>query len=324
MPIEGSPAATMDLRSLYLRTGADVDLPIVDAHHHFWDIERNNHPWLREIPRIPFRYGDYSAICRNFLPDDYFRLAAPHRVVRTVYMEGEWDPRDPLGEPRWVHEIARETGFPSAMAGQVWLDRKDVDDVLRGHAAYPLGRSVRHKPKTVPRRADHRDDFAAPGSMRCPRWRDGYAKLGRYDLMFELQAPWWHFVEASELARDFPATTIIVNHTGLPSDRSEEALAGWRRALEGLAAAPNVYLKISGIGMFGKAWTAQANGPIVRDAIRIFGVDRCLFASNFPVDSLVATFDQIYSGFKTITADLDARDRLKLFHDNAAALYRLH
>ena len=312
-----------DPREVFLQSGADADLPIVDAHQHFWDIERNNHPWLRERPLIPFRYGDYSAICRNFLPKDYFQLTAGHRVVKTVYMEAEWDPRDPLGEPRWMEELARETGFPNAMTGQAWLDREDIDEVLQGHAGFPFVRSVRHKPKAVARREDYRADFAAPGSMRCPRWRDGYSKLARYDLMFELQAPWWHFGEALELARDFPATTIIVNHTGLPADRSAEGLAGWREALEHLAAAPNVHLKISGIGVLGEAWTVAANGPIVRDAIRIFGVDRCMFASNFPVDSLVSTFDEIFSGFKAITADLEPADRLKLFHDNAVALYRL-
>ncbi len=310
------------MRETFLRSGADADLPIVDAHHHFWDIGRNDHPWLRQRPLIPFRYGDYSAICRNFLPQDYLALTVGHRVVNTVYMEGEWNPRDPLGEPRWVTELARETGYPHAMVGQAWLDREDVDDVLRGHAAFPLVRAVRHKPSAVPR-ADYRTDFAASGSMRCPRWRSGYALLEHYGLMFELQAPWWHFGEALELAHDFPATTIVVNHTGLPADRSAEGLAGWRKALELLAGAPNVHLKISGIGVFGQAWSTEANGQIVRDAIGIFGVDRCMFASNFPVDSLVATFDQIYGGFKTITAELDPTDRLKLFHDNAATLYRL-
>ena len=313
-----------DLRAEFLRTGRDADMPIVDAHHHFWDIERNNHPWLRERPLISFRYGDYSEICRNFLPDDYFRHAAGHRVVKTVYMEAEWDPNDPLGEPRWVAEVARATGFPNAMAGQAWLDREDIDAVLRGHAAFAMVRSVRHKPRSVPRREDYREHYAAPGSMRCPRWRDGYAKLARHGLMFELQAPWWHFGEALELARDFPATTLIVNHTGLPADRSVEGLAGWRRALERLAVAPNVHLKISGIGVRNEPWTVAANGPVVRDAIRIFGVDRCMFASNFPVDGVVASFDAIYSGFKAITADLDPHDRLKLFHDNAVALYRLN
>ncbi|HFQ7753208.1 TPA: thioesterase, partial [Pseudomonas aeruginosa] len=78
------------------------DGPIVDAHHHFWDPQANYHPWLAEDAKIPFRYGDYSAIKRRYLPADYFGDVGAHRVVETVYVETEWDPRDPLGETRFV------------------------------------------------------------------------------------------------------------------------------------------------------------------------------------------------------------------------------
>ena len=196
------------MRERFLQSGDNADLPIVDAHHHFWDLQRNYHPWLRDLPRIPFRYGDYESICRDFLPEDYFALAAPHRVVKTVMMEGEWDARDPLGEARWATTLNAHCGFPNATAGQVWLDRDDVAHVLREYQSTPIVRSVRHKPTAVPR-SDHTATFAAPGSMRCDRWRAGYALLEASGLMFELQTPWWHFIEAVELARDFPGVTII-------------------------------------------------------------------------------------------------------------------
>jgi predicted TIM-barrel fold metal-dependent hydrolase len=154
-------------------------------------------------------------------------------------------------------------------------------------------------------------------------WRRGYALLERYGLSFDLQTPWWHLGEAAALARDFPATQIVLNHTGLPSDRSPEGLAGWRQAMAGLAACPNVAVKISGLGQPGRAWTVEANGRIVRDTIAIFGVERCMFASNFPVDGLCATFDTIFAGFKAIVAGLDPADQRRLFHDNAERIYRL-
>jgi len=310
------------LRERFLQSGDDADLPIVDAHHHFWDVSRNYHPWLRDLPRIAFRYGDYASICKNFLPDDYFAQAGNHRIVKTVMMEGEWDPRDVLGEARWATALHERTGLPNAMAAQIWLDRDDVADVIDAYREMPLVRSVRHKPKTVPR-AEHRADFAAPGSMRCERWRRGYALLAQSGLMFELQAPWWHFEEAAELARDFPQMKIIVNHAGLPADRSEEALTAWRAALDALARSPNVWLKISGIGEPGVSWRVERNGRIVRSAIESFGVARCLFASNFPVDSLVVTLDDLFTGFKTIVAARSREERLALFFDNACALYRI-
>ncbi len=297
------------------------DLPIVDAHQHFWDLGRNYPPWLCDEPPVPFRYGDYRALRRDYLPPNYFRDAAGHDVVKTVYVETEWDPRDPVGETRWVEEIIERTGFPHAIVAGARLDDPVVEAVLAGHAGFPRVRGIRHKPKAAS--APDQVEKNAPGSMGDPAWRRGYALLDSYGLSFDLQTPWWHLGEAAALARDFPDTPLILNHTGLPADRSTEGLERWRRAMATLAACPNAAVKISGLGRPGQPWTVAANGPIVRDAISIFGVERCMFASNFPVDGLCATFDAIYSGFKTIVRDLPAADQRRLFHDNAVRIYRL-
>ena len=164
-----------------------------------------------------------------------------------------------------MHAIAAQHGLPNAMVAQAWLDRADVAEVLAEQAAFPLVRSVRHKPKSAARRQEAKR--GAPGSMDCPRWRAGFALLAGHGLHFDLQTPWWHLDAAAELARDFPDTTIILNHTGLPADRSAEGLAGWRRACELLAAEPNVVVKISGLGVPGQRWTPELQGPVVRDAI---------------------------------------------------------
>ena len=298
-----------------------TDLPIIDAHQHFWDLERNYLPWLCDEPPIAFRYGDYRALRRNYLPQDYLRDAAGHHVVKTVHVETEWDPNDPVGETRWLQEVIARTGFPHAIVAQARLDRPDVDEILAGHRQYPQIRGIRHKPTAAP--APDRVERGAPGSMGDPAWRRGYALLEGHDLSFDLQTPWWHLAEAAELARDFPGTQIILNHTGLPADRSPEGLAGWRRAMATLAREPNVALKISGLGQPGQPWTVESNGPVVRDAIAILGTERCMFASNFPVDSLVADLDTIFSGFKAIVREMSETEQRRLFCDNAARLYRI-
>jgi predicted TIM-barrel fold metal-dependent hydrolase len=298
-----------------------AELPIVDAHQHFWDLARNYLPWLCDPEPIPFRYGNYDALRRNYLPEDYLRDAAGHHVVQTVYVETEWDPADPVGESRWLAEVIAASGFPHGIVAGARLDDPAIEEVLAGHAAFTRVRGIRHKPAAAP--APDRVQPGAPGSMGDPAWRRGYALLERYGLSFDLQTPWWHLAEAVALARDFPRTQIILNHTGLPADRSPEGLAGWREAMATLAACPNVAVKISGLGQPGQPWTVEANRPIVRDTIGLFGIERCMFASNFPVDGLCATFDTIYSGFKTIVADLDPADQRRLFHDNAIRVYRL-
>jgi predicted TIM-barrel fold metal-dependent hydrolase len=300
----------------------DAALPIIDAHHHFWDLARNPHPWLQREPPIPFRYGDYGALRgRNFLPPEYDAVAEGHRVVATVTMEGEWDPADTLGEARWMTRLAAETGRPAAHVAQAWLDRGDIADVLAAYAAMPLVRGVRHKPRTAAR--PDMVERGARGGMGDPLWRAGYALLAQAGLHFELQAPWWHIDEALDLIAAHPEVKLVLNHTGLPADRSEEGLAGWRAAVRRLATAPQASVKISGLGLKGQRWRLADNRAIIRDTIEIFGVARCMFASNFPVDGLCGSFDTIYSGFKAATADLPRRDRLALFHDNAIRIYRL-
>jgi predicted TIM-barrel fold metal-dependent hydrolase len=298
-----------------------LTFPVVDAHQHFWDPQRNYHPWLRDEPMIPFRYGDYASIRRPFLPPDYLAATGGWNVVGTVYVETEWDPRDPLGETRYIHEIAARHGLPNAVVAQAWLDREDAGELLAAQATFALVRSVRHKPSSAARPADA--TRGAAGSMDDPRWRAGYARLATHGLMFDLQTPWWHLDAAAALAADFPDTTIVLNHTGLPADRSPEGLAAWRAAMEVLARAPNAVLKISGLGLAGQPWRASDNVPVVRDAIAIFGATRCMFASNFPVDSLVGDFATIFGGFAAAVRDMPADVQHGLFHANASRIYRI-
>ncbi|MCC6947151.1 MAG: amidohydrolase family protein [Bradyrhizobiaceae bacterium] len=296
-------------------------LPIADCHQHFWRLDRHYYPWLCDPEPVHFRYGDYSAIKRNYMPPDYRRDAGANRVVKTVHEEAWFDPRDPVAETRFVETVAAEFGLPTALVGAAWPARADIEAVLAGHAASPLARGIRNFPAAA---ADPREaKRGAPGSMDDPEWRRGYALLERYGFSCDIQTPWWHMEALAELAADFPRTQIVIVHTGLPSDRSPAGLAGWRRALERAAEHPNVAIKVSGLGEPGRPWTLESNGPVIRDAIAIFGPERAMFASNFPVDGIVGTFETIYDGFRAAVADRPLAEQRALFHDNAVRIYRL-
>ncbi|HKC43100.1 MAG TPA: amidohydrolase family protein [Burkholderiales bacterium] len=295
-----------------------ADLAIVDAHQHFWDPRVNYHPWLCDEPMIPFRYGDYGAIRRPYLPADYFADAAGEGVVKTVYVETEWDPRDPVGEMRYIAKLRSETGYPTVAVAQARLDRDDAAQTLEQQAAFPFVRGIRHKP-----RANGAPNDAAPGGMSDPGWRAGFAALRRHRLRFDLQTPWWHLHEAARLARDFPDTQIVLNHAGLPADRSPAGLDGWKAAMATLADCPNAAVKISGLGVPGEPWTVAANREIVLTTIELFGVERCMFASNFPVDRLCGSFAVIFGGFRDIARGFAASEQRKLFGDNAARIYEM-
>jgi len=302
-------------------SNTDTHFPIVDAHQHFWDLERNYHPWLCDHMPIAFRYGDYSALRTSYLPDDYRRDAGGDRIAMTVHVEAEWDPRDPVGETRWLESVRLEYGLPTACVAQARLDDDRIGDVLAEQATHAIVRGIRHKPRAAasPDQAKRNQ----PGSMDDTRWRDGFALLELRSLSFDLQTPWWHFDAACDLARDFPRTPIILNHTGLPADRTSAGLAGWRSAMNLLAQNANVFVKISGLGQPGKPWTVAANERVISDTITIFGVERCMFASNYPVDRLCGSFQTIFAGFRAAVSERPPAEQRMLFHDNAMRIYRL-
>ena len=236
---------------------------------------------------------------RRYLVDDYRRDTAGWRVERGVYVEAEWDPKEPLGEMNFVAEV-RKDAFPTVAIAQAWLHRDDCAAVLEAQARHYFVRGIRHNP--------------GPGMMDDAKWRDCYRRLAPLGLHFELQAPWRQLDEASRLARDFPQTVIVLNHAGLPSDRD---IPDWREAIALLAACPNTALKISGLG------NVKRKREVVLAAIELFGTARAMFASNFPVDSLRASFDAFYSGFVEFTRSFSPGERRALFHDNAVRIYRM-
>ena len=219
-----------------------------------------------------------------------------------MYIEAEWDPRDPLGEMDFIASLRAEHGVPTVAIAQAWLDRGDCAAVLEAHAERSFVRGVRHKPR--------------PGQMDDASWRAGYARLGPLGLHFELQAPWQELAAAARLARDFADTTLVLNHAGLPLPGEFD---GWRAAMARLVPCPNVAVKISGLGNL----DARAQHQVIGAALELFGTHRVMFASNYPVDSLRATYDAIYELFDKATRDLSTAERRDLFHDNAVRIYRM-
>jgi predicted TIM-barrel fold metal-dependent hydrolase len=295
-------------------------LKFLDAHHHFWDISSNYHPWLCDEPQIPFRYGNYAAIRTNYLPNDYEDDAVAVEIIGSVHVEAEWNPEDPVGETRWLTDITQTCEHPVVFVVKACLDQDNIEEVLADHSAFPQVRGIRQKPTATEQNALR--SRGLPGSMDDPNWRDGYAKLERLGYSFDLQIPYWHLDQATDLAADFPETTLVINHTGLPSDRSDLGFSAWSNAIEQVAQKPNVMIKISGLGQTNQPWTVESNRNIVLRALDIFGPDRCMFASNFPVDRLCGDLDAILLGFRAIVNTLTETTVDALFHGNAARIYR--
>ncbi|HZT87618.1 MAG TPA: amidohydrolase family protein [Stellaceae bacterium] len=294
---------------------------LIDAHHHLWDLSQGKHPNLIGEPRHDFFMGDDAPLRRNYLPEDYRRDAAGHNVLTTVHCEAEWDRADQVGETRWISHIRDRCGFPGAIVAHAWFDTPNAEEIIAAQAAFPLVRGIRSKPVTAS--ASDRMTPGAPGTMQDDRWLRGFALLDKYGLSWDLRVPFWHLAEAAAVARAFPRTPIVLNHTGFPWDRSKEGLAAWRRGMETLAREPNVHVKVSEFGLKDSPWDYESNRRVVAEALAIFGIERAMFATNFPVAGLRIGYAELVAALRRMLAEHSEEDRERFFWRNAAAFYRL-
>jgi predicted TIM-barrel fold metal-dependent hydrolase len=293
--------------------------PVIDAHHHLWDLRRHRYPWLQGEVR-PTHFGDYAAIRRDYLVGDYLADIEGQNVRKSVHVEAGFDPADPVAETRWLQSVADEHGYPHAIVARVDLTREDAADVLAGHSRFANLRGVR----MMARRPDQIAAGAAgPSIFVDPGFRRNFALLGAHVLTFDLQAPVPLMADAAALAADFPATNIVLTHVGLPLDRSEHGMAAWRSGIAALAACPNVCCKLSGVPMTDHAWTEARLRPILLHAIGAFGADRCMVGSNFPVDKLFSSFSRLFNATRSIIAPLRPQAVQAILCRTAARVYRL-
>ena len=301
-------------------------MKIIDAHHHLWDLETNRYPWL-QTPIDHFA-GDYSKIRRTYLISDLIGDASggSYELVKSVHVQAEWDHHgDPAGETAWLQAVAdspEAQGLVSAIVGYADLAAPDLEEILARHAAHPNFRGIRQM-------LNHSQDnpglnFIDRGDvMDDATWRDGYRLLANFGVSFDLQVWPWQLEMAARLASDVPQVRVILNHTGMPFANNAASRRQWDAGMRALAGSPHVSVKISALGMATPGWTAADIRPYVEGTIEIFGADRCMFASNFPVDSLTSDYTAIWSAYDEITSALPDSDRQMMFHDNAVKFYRL-
>jgi len=304
-------------------SGLDTDFDIADSHHHLFDLEAVHYPWLTDHPEPHFLLGNYDAIKGNYPVADFRADTGGLRVVKSVHVEAESDHDNPLAETRWLSGLIKSGDLPSAIVAHSWLHRADSQATLAAQSQFPEVRGIRSKPVTSPT-AETRDDVQGqPGSMQDENWRRGLGLLRSYNFSWDLRVPFWHLAEAAAVCRLYPDLPIVVEHTGLAWDRSEAGLAEWRKGMAALAEQEHVFLKISELGLAGAAWDYPDNRRVVREAIELFGFDRCMFASNFPVAGLrIGYVDQV-KAIAHMVADCSADERSALFHDTATDFYRL-
>jgi L-fuconolactonase len=319
----------------------EPDLPIIDPHHHFWDTPQRGRYLLHEL-----------------LSD----IAGGHNIVATVFLECRSMYRKdgpsemaPVGEVEFVNGIAAMSasgGYGPCRVAEGIVGHADltlgapVREVLEAQIAVGGGRfrGIRYGVSWDPNDSvgKYVSRYVPPQQSREPKFREGLAQLAPLGLTFESWQYHPQLADAIDLARAFPDTTMILNHVGGVlgvgpyAGHRQEILAGWKKDIGELAKCPNVVAKLGGIGMtsFGFDFHERAEPPSSEDlaaawrqyvepCIEAFGVDRCMFESNFPPDKQSCGYAELWNAFKRITANASAAEKRELYSGTAARVYRL-
>lgn len=304
-----------------LEAASDFEVPIVDAHHHLWDLSAGSYPTKQDQYDENFFLGDYRKICHDYMPADYVKALAGFRIVGSVHIQAARGMHEQVAETEWLEAMHRQFGVPSVVVGHVSFIQPDCAEILEGHARSSIMRGIRSRPTTSA--GPDASVAGAAGTMQDDHWRRNFALLEKHGMSWDMRIPYWHLEEGAEVARSFPGIPMVINHTGLPLDRSEDGLAIWRKGLSALADCPNVVIKISELGLPHGKWDIPSNVRVVREAAAIFGPERIIFASNLPVASLSTNFGGIVAVMREALAKESPEALAKFFARNAIRFYRI-
>jgi predicted TIM-barrel fold metal-dependent hydrolase len=291
---------------------------IIDAHHHIW--RQADLAWLSG-PMQPRIFGPYEPIRRDYPIREYLDDLAGSGVFRSVYVQTNW-PNDGFeDEAAWVQQTANEHGWPHALVAYADFGVDDVRPQLDRLAHYPLVRGVRmqlHWHENPLYRFAARPDLCAD-----PAIRRNVDRLADYGWSFDLQLFAPQMAEAAMLVESCPRVTFVLQHAGMLEDLSPQGRAAWRAGMARLARSPNVVSKLSGLGTFIHRNDAAHIVAVLDDTVAIFGAERCLFGSNFPIEKLWTSYRDLVDAYRTATARLSAEQRDAIFAATARRVYRL-
>jgi predicted TIM-barrel fold metal-dependent hydrolase len=292
---------------------------IIDAHHHIW--RRRDLPWL-DGPMQPRIFGPYEAIRRDYLIDEYLADLAGTGVTKSVYVQCNW-PKDRFeDEVAYVQQAAHESGFPNAIVGYADFLASDVRPQLDRLTKYPGMRGLRMQ---LQWHKNPQYQFAsAPDLARDPTLQKNVARLADYGWSFDLQVFAGQMPGAAELAASAPKVTFILQHAGMIEDLSPEGWDEWRKGIRLLASRPNIVSKLSALGTFIHKNDPAHIATVVHETIDIFGPERCLFGSNFPVEKLWTEYADLITAYRKVIEPLGEAVARAALHDTAARVYRLN
>jgi predicted TIM-barrel fold metal-dependent hydrolase len=308
-------------------------LEIVDSHHHFWSLSESNnakYKWLGPVSEGGISWhpaGDVNKLKQSYVLDDYLAdTTNPScHLIKSVHVQAEAD--DPIEEVKYLEQVANNNpgGFPHGIVAHANLASPKLPALLESYTRnYPRVKGVRQLLNWS--NTDARFSMTDRGDyLTDPTWLEGLQLLTSNSLSFDMHVYPSQMVDAAKVARQNPNAILILDHCGLPVDGQKD-FKGWQEGMKHMAEQTNVVCKLSGLVMFNHAWSKEIFAPYILECLRLFTPKRCMFGSNFPVDRLNITYEEVVNVYRDIAENEGGltKDELNLiFKENAIKTYRL-
>src|SRR5215217_974188 len=234
---------------------------MIDSHQHFWQVGRFDYPWMT---------SDLGVLYRDYLPDDLSPILQQNQVTQTVLVQAS----NSIAESRWLLDIADSNHFIASVVGWVDLTSPDIDEQLDELSAHSKFKGVRHLVESEPN-----DDWLVQ-----PTVLSGLRKLSARGLSYDLLVHTRHLKHVSIVAEICPELALVIDHLAKPPIARNE-IKEWSHALEPVARYPNIHCKLSGLvtEANGNSWQTDDLHPYVDCALELFGAERMMFGSDYPV-----------------------------------------
>jgi L-fuconolactonase len=274
---------------------------LVDSHQHFWQVGRFDYPWM--TPAV-------DVLCHDYLPTALEPVLQRNGVGQTILVQAS----NSVAETRWLLTLADENPFIAGVVGWVDLQSDRVGQQLDELAAHPKFKGVRHLVESEPA-----DDWLIQESVR-----KGLDELSSRGLSYDLLVHTRHLKHARAVVDRCPQLQFVIDHLAKPPIARNE-IDEWARQMKPMAAAGNVWCKLSGLVTEANwnSWRIEDFIPYVDKAFELFGPQRLMFGSDWPVCLLAASYEQVLETFQTLLSDLSEEERDRVFSKNASQFYRI-
>jgi len=291
----------------------------VDAHHHIW--RQDDLEWLKG-PMAPRIFGPYEPIRRDYPISEYRADVESVGITKSVYVQTNWPLDRVIDEVRWVQSVADETGWPHAIVGSADLMDDSCAAVFAAQARVsPLMRGTRLQ---LHWHENPQYRYApVPDRMNDPVFQRNLARIADYGWLFELQVFAGQMADAARLVADFPEIPFVLIHAGMLTADDPATIVEWREGMQRLAEQPNVNVKLSGLGTYIHRVDPEFISFVVGETVSMFGADRCVFGSNFPIEKLWTDFLALWAAYQQALEPLTEAERDAILRGTATRLYRL-